>query len=712
MDSAGSHLANCATSTAGSCLIFCSTATLGIPYLNMFTYILYSSGTSCGALDASAGASTLTASGPSLAVGLSLESEATVLEGSAEKLGMSESLYSSSCVRASSRWIWRFSLSSLSLALTANWLRNCTVVTTKALTMVMDFLGSIAAAIMLRRGFSYTAKFLESVKLTVKEAKPPAEPAATLKLALTPQEGPSPPTSRPFTMKVLEELHAALPGEGDSHSPKLRAHITSINPTLKSLFEQEGEAQAWVKEYLSPGPVAKVPKSEAVTADTYPGLIAIKDLVNFQRQIVHSSDKYSRGNKQKCELYLKRPKLRPDDIKYYPGSELGPEPQDDPEAWVEWFINNQPRSLYALGETWSPEDIMMKEDGHEALGAQKDEADKDESEEEDAKEEEFDLEDSDNPEDPENSRSSSNRKTNESPFDPSYVGGHYPVDTTPETFLTTEYNFSEMRQLHPDREYFEGDNKGVMVSHSPMGEIDELPIAPHNMNPEYEKGMMDLDRWAVFRMMPQLLKYKGNVNQFLDDLQSKESAAGPIGLPSVIPYFETLPKWFQEQRCVQGFVTNLERYKPEMTRLAKEEMINLLCYYLTPKDPKRLLFLQEFYEKKYLPRPSELEGEDDYEEMDIETQKKMGVIEETAEMKVLKILGEESGARDEEVLEIGEIEDYGVDWFTVNEENPKGKLPITLTYYDNADGYWDNWIRAKRDRYGPPEIVTRKHFKH
>lgn len=565
---------------------------------------------------------------------------------------------------------------------------------------------------MLRRGFSYTAKFLESVKLTAKETKPLAEPPITVKLTLASRDEPSPPTSKPFTLQVLEELNTALPGEGSSHSPKLEAHITSINPTLKSMLQQEKTSKAWVKEYLNPGPVAKVPKNEALTTDSYPGLIAVKDLVNFQRQIVHSADKWQRGHKRRFELQLKRSKFQPGDIKYYPGSELGPEPQDDPEAWVEWFINNQPKSLYGLGETWNPEDIMMNEEGHAATGSEKDEADKEAGDKEaDIKDEEFDLNDSDNPEDGGYSNHNKNQ-TYESPMDPEYAGPHYPVDTTPETFLTTEYNFSELRQLHPDREYFEGDKKGVLIAHSPMSEIDELPIAPNNMNVEHEKGMLDLDRWAVFRIMPQLLKYKGNVNQFLDELQSRESAAGPIGLPSVIPYFETLPKWFQEQRCVQGFVTNLERYKPEMTRLAKEEMVNLLCYYLTPKDPKRLLFLQEFYQKKYLPTPSELEAEDEYEEMDIETQKKMGVIEETAEMKVLKILGEESGARDEAVVEIDNIEDYGVDWFTVNEENPKGKLPITITYYDNADGYWDNWIRAKRDRYGPPEIVSRKHFRH
>lgn len=577
---------------------------------------------------------------------------------------------------------------------------------------------------MLRRGFSYTAKFLDKVKLTAKEAKPTPDSRTTIKFALQHAATPFPDTFTPMTHKVLQELDQSLPGEGPSHSPKLHAHIASVNPSLQSAYKEEERAEAWVKEFMNPGPAVQIPKDQAITSDSYPGVIPFRHLLNFQKQIASSGEKWTRGNKRQFEQLLLRPKPNTEDVKYYPGSVLGSEPQDDPEAWVSWFINNQPKSLYPPGDAWSPEDIMLNEEAPVTAGSAVDEADK---EEEDETEEKEDWEREEEEEDEEGETAEFNGSDesdsefstqgsgagSEEPLNPEYRAPYYPVDATPETFLTTEYDFNELRQLNPDREYFEGDNKGSLVSHSPVPDPDDLPIGPNVMATEHEKGQLDIDRWAVFRMMPKLLKYKENIGVFLEELMKKEVSEKYIGLPSVIPYFETLPKWYQEQRIVQGFATNLERYKPEMTRFEKEEMLNLLCYYLTPKDPKRLLFLQEHYQTKFNPTLEQLEaGNQPAAATVVETQEKDEEVEETTEMKILKILGEESGAKEQGVLEIGEIEDYGVDWFSVNDENPKGKLPITLTYYDNPDGYWDEWIRSKRDRYGPPEIVTRKHFRH
>lgn len=56
-----------------------------------------------------------------------------------------------------------------------------------------------------------------------------------------------------------------------------------------------------------------------------------------------------------------------------------------------------------------------------------------------------------------------------------------------------------------------------------------------------------------------------------------------------------------------------------------------------------------------------------------------------------------------------EIEEPGeaFDW-----ENPYGRIPCALNYYDNDDGYWDDWIRTKRERGGMPSITFREYFKH
>mmetsp|Transcript_807 Transcript_807/g.107 ORF Transcript_807/g.107 Transcript_807/m.107 type:complete len:80 (+) Transcript_807:1361-1600(+) len=58
------------------------------------------------------------------------------------------------------------------------------------------------------------------------------------------------------------------------------------------------------------------------------------------------------------------------------------------------------------------------------------------------------------------------------------------------------------------------------------------------------------------------------------------------------------------------------------------------------------------------------------------------------------------------------IPDFPIDWFSYNCENPLGMVPSTINYYDNDDGYWDDWIRTKRERAGLPSITFREHFKH
>ncbi len=34
------------------------------------------------------------------------------------------------------------------------------------------------------------------------------------------------------------------------------------------------------------------------------------------------------------------------EIKIYPGSINGPEPEDDPDAYTKWFVNNQPKKMF------------------------------------------------------------------------------------------------------------------------------------------------------------------------------------------------------------------------------------------------------------------------------------------------------------------------------------------------------------------------------
>ena len=91
----------------------------------------------------------------------------------------------------------------------------------------------------------------------------------------------------------------------------------------------------------------------------------------------------------------------------------------------------------------------------------------------------------------------------------------------------------------------------------------------------------------------------------------------------------------------------------------------------------------------------------------IRTFKKQLTPEEQLEL----LLGDVEEESDEEFENL-DIIDRKIDWFTRNHENPDGPIPSTITFYDNNDGYWDHWIKIKRERAGIPEINIRPHLRH
>ena len=79
---------------------------------------------------------------------------------------------------------------------------------------------------------------------------------------------------------------------------------------------------------------------------------------------------------------------------------------------------------------------------------------------------------------------------------------------------------------------------------------------------------------------------------------------------------------------------------------------------------------------------------------------------------LLRMLGEEVKSDQGTEIYVKELPDFKVDWFTVENENPDGSIPSSVTYYDNEDGYWDDYIKAKRERNGLPAMTRRPYFKH
>jgi len=75
-----------------------------------------------------------------------------------------------------------------------------------------------------------------------------------------------------------------------------------------------------------------------------------------------------------------------------------------------------------------------------------------------------------------------------------------------------------------------------------------------------------------------------------------------------------------------------------------------------------------------------------------------------------KAMGHSKKKKVEENIDFNLV-DRNINWFERNHENSDGLIPSTITFYDNKDGYWDHWIKTKRERAGLPEIGSRPYFR-
>lgn len=251
---------------------------------------------------------------------------------------------------------------------------------------------------------------------------------------------------------------------------------------------------------------------------------------------------------------------------------------------------------------------------------------------------------------------------------------------------------------------------------------DEYGDFPENLSSNIEDAIKQTERWEQFTITSKVTKSFKKLEYELSHLPTPQPWK-PVQLPSPLNYYETLPKWYKQQAVVWRMVVQLDRYNPDTPRKQKEKMINFLCYFLTPKSPKKFLFLQEYYAPKesmedYVEEREALRAEkgsmledfiEEEEEEQIFTDDR---ILSEAEIAIKKIIGEDVVAKEGQTIYVDELPDYGIDWFTVEQENAKGHIPCPLTYYDNDDGYWDDWIREKRERIGMPELSKRTHFRH
>ena len=422
-------------------------------------------------------------------------------------------------------------------------------------------------------------------------------------------------------------------------------------------------------------------------------------------------------------------------IKFYPGSAKGPNPEDDPEHYSEWFIRNQPNKLlygeehpdyhdigaryqWQTHQKYLDEDAMQierKEYAHEFMET----------------EELFPLQ--------------------------RYKG-------------IAEFDIA-------DRAFYSETIPGKLphIRFSTQTMDDDLLPIPENYTKKYHEFHWEIERWTLFSNLPDLVRHSRNVSQALDGIQS-----GAVIVPDYVKehnpptlwtYYSTLPSWAQNDPHIKRVMMGLEYHQPHQDIRSKENMLNFACSFLRPMEPtlrkmvvdaaastkleinmksgNEMLNELMFYEldEQDLGSDSgeeEGEGEDEHEQLQrlLEAKKKdleaqTADVELTPMQKALKVMDESYRLEDMEqaALEEMNINEYRVepatnkcmtDFHTFVQpglddviSEVAGEIPyhppadLPINYYDNDDGFWDDYIKEKQLRGEEAGYLTKRlYFKH
>ena len=214
-------------------------------------------------------------------------------------------------------------------------------------------------------------------------------------------------------------------------------------------------------------------------------------------------------------------KMDESEFKEYPGSEKGPRPEDDPEHYSKWFVENQPSFL--KGSDFSELGYKTKNIA--------------------------------------NVRDTSERT------EVHHMASHFLV--TDELYPLQHYVGSpEFAILERDKYNVEKDEDLPAVAVSSNMKPDELPPMPYDHTYNYQEFHPELEKWALFRAFPMLKKYDNAMVHFFKQL-SQGTLFVPdvlknINPPSLWSYYETLPKWARDNPGVRNVMMAFEYHKPTM----------------------------------------------------------------------------------------------------------------------------------------------------
>ena len=238
-----------------------------------------------------------------------------------------------------------------------------------------------------------------------------------------------------------------------------------------------------------------------------------------------------------------------DEIQYYPGSINGPMPEDDPDAYSQWYIEHQPKGAFKDGVV-NVEELGVKT---KYLRSKDDQS---------------------------NAQKGAQKMVYQSPVIDVFTNRD-PADPFEQHDFIPEFAMFDKANFQTQ----EGIRNPELTFQSNTGP-NELPPMQPDCPMDYEKVHFDLEKWSVYRLLPQLLKWDRAMMDFVTNVDKGMIVIPDYhkerNQPSLWTYYNTLPEWCRENNFVRQTLFAFEYNKPHLNMQEKELALNFAASLLRP----------------------------------------------------------------------------------------------------------------------------------
>lgn len=235
------------------------------------------------------------------------------------------------------------------------------------------------------------------------------------------------------------------------------------------------------------------------------------------------------------------------EVKFYPGSDKGPLPEDDPEAYSRWFVENQPKKAFA--KYTDQHDFAELGVKSKIVQITKDTTDTHEQK----------------------------------------LMSDYFIEEDEEYPLATYDGTPEFDIYNRDCFTVQNEEELPSMSFSTQMRPHELAPMPTDHTMIYQDVHYELERWTIFRALPSIMAYDQSMLHYWKGVQNGTLRLPDfvynINPPSLFAYYNTLPQWARDHPAVRNVLMAFEYHQPLLDFRKKEIAMNYAMSFIRPIDP-------------------------------------------------------------------------------------------------------------------------------